>query len=87
MIDCRLLVTVINYNFIFHIIHFHISPITGHSKYVTSAIVAELAKLHICLKQLVLIGSNGKNSNTGWKNGVIRQIDETTAMVSLSFTF
>lgn len=53
----------------------HVSPTSGLSKDLALAIVTHLAKMNISLEELDLIGSDGIAINTGWKNGVIRQIE------------
>lgn len=53
----------------------HVSPTSGLSKDIASSIVAYLAKQGISLEELDVIGSDGTVINTGWKKGVIHQIE------------
>ena len=54
----------------------HVSPTTGTSKDIASAILDYLKESNFSLDELDVIGCDGTVTNTGWKTGVIRTIEE-----------
>lgn len=54
----------------------HVSPSTGSSKVIASAILDYLKESNFSLDELDVIGCDGTVTNTGWKTGVIRTIEE-----------
>jgi hypothetical protein len=55
----------------------HVSPTTGTAKEIANAILDHLKSSNILLDELDVIGCDGTVTNTGWKTGVIRQIEES----------
>lgn len=54
----------------------HVSPTTGTSKDIASALLDFLKESNFLLDELDVIGCDGTVTNTGWKTGVIRTIEE-----------
>ncbi|XP_050514600.1 uncharacterized protein LOC126889917 [Diabrotica virgifera virgifera] len=54
----------------------HVTPSTGTSKDIASAILDYLNESNFSLDELDVIGCDGTVTNTGWKTGVIRTIAE-----------
>lgn len=53
----------------------HVSPTSGSGKNITDSIISRRNELNISLEDLDVVGSDGTATNTGWKNGVIHNIE------------
>lgn len=53
----------------------HVSPSSSSSTDITRSIKSHLSELGIPLEKLEVIGCDGTVTNTGWKNGIIRQLE------------
>lgn len=53
----------------------HVAPKSGSAKDIASTIISYFTEKDISLEHLDIIGCDGTNTNTGWKSGVIRQLE------------
>lgn len=53
----------------------HVSPSSSTAAFITKSICSYLSGLQISLEKLRVIGCDGTVTNTGWKNGVMRQLE------------
>ncbi|KAJ8869462.1 hypothetical protein PR048_028453 [Dryococelus australis] len=53
----------------------HVSPFASSSTDMTPSIISHLPERVISLKMLQVNGCDGIVTNTGWKNGIIRQLE------------
>lgn len=53
----------------------HVTPNSGSSEDIATSIISYLTSNDISLDELVVIGCDGTNVNTGLKNGIIRRIE------------
>lgn len=54
----------------------HVSPNSGSAKDIVASILLCLREQGVPLDNLDLVGCDGTNTNTGWKNGAIRKLEE-----------
>lgn len=53
----------------------HVTPVKGTGGEIAKCILEHLEKEQFNLNEIVAIGCDGTSTNTGWKNGVIRNIE------------
>lgn len=53
----------------------HVSPSSSSATDITQNIISRLSALSISLEKLELVGCDGTVTNTGWKNGVVHQLE------------
>lgn len=53
----------------------HVSPFSSSSTNITWSIISHLSKFEISLEKQHVIGCDGTVTNSGWKNGIIRQLE------------
>lgn len=53
----------------------HVSPSTSSASDIAISIISYISQIGLSLDKLEVIGCDGTATNTGWKNGVIRQIE------------
>lgn len=54
----------------------YVTPSSSNAEDTCDAILNKLNKLNVDLSELLVVGGDGCNTNTRWKNGTIRKIEE-----------
>lgn len=54
----------------------HVSPSSGSAEDIANSIISYLTETGFSLQELDVVGCDGTVTNTGWKTGVIRKIEE-----------